>query len=292
MCAKLGGSFSMKFDHVYHTYSKKTPYQFEALKDVTVTLKEGTFTAIVGHTGSGKSTLIQHVNALLLPTSGQLFVHGMTIDANKPPKKVKALRQYAGLVFQFPEYQLFEETVEQDVMFGPLNFGIPTEEAKKRAHEALTLVGLDASFYQRSPFELSGGERRRVAIAGILAIQPKVLILDEPTAGLDPQGAKVMMQLFVSLFHQGMTIVLVTHDMDLVYEYTDHVVVMQDGHVIHHSPTLDFFLTPIPDYSVSLPPFLDVLIKLQAKGITIPFERIKNLDQLVNYLKEIKRWPA
>ena len=282
----------MKLDHVYHTYSKKTPYQFEALKDVTLTIEEGTFTALVGHTGSGKSTLIQHLNALLLPTQGQLTVNGVTIEANKQPKNIKSLRQYAGLVFQFPEYQLFEETVEQDVMFGPLNFGMKLEEAKKRAHEALHLVGLDESFYSRSPFELSGGERRRVAIAGILAIQPKVLILDEPTAGLDPQGAKAMMSLFVSLFQQGMTIVLVTHDMELVYEYTDHVVVMQEGHVLKKTTTLDFFLTPIEGYPVMHPPFLQLLMLVQAKGIALPFDQIKNLTQLITYLKEIQRWPV
>lgn len=286
------GTHQMKFHHVFHTYSAKTPYQFEALRDVNLSLQEGTITAIVGHTGSGKSTLVQHLNALLVPTEGTLKVAGITIEAKKTPKAVKHLRQYAGLVFQFPEYQLFEETVEQDVMFGPLNFGCTKEEAKKRAHEALTRVGLDASFYARSPFELSGGERRRVAIAGILAIQPKVLVLDEPTAGLDPQGAKAMMKLFSQLHQQGMTILLVTHDMELVYEYATHVVVMKEGRVLTHVPTSTFFETPIEGYDLRLPPLVRVIQALKKKGIHVPYERVKDVTALVNYLKDIQRWPA
>jgi energy-coupling factor transport system ATP-binding protein len=217
------------FKDVSHVYSAKTPYEFKALDNLNFSLKEGSFTAIIGQTGSGKSTFIQHMNGLLSPTSGVVTVNGQELLPNRSPKKLKAIRQYAGVVFQFPEYQLFEETVEEDVMFGPINFGKTKAEALVIAHQALTQVGIDASFYKRSPFELSGGERRRVAIAGILAIQPKILILDEPTAGLDPKGTRRMMDLFKKLHEEGMTIVFVTHDMNLMYGYATDVVVFEHG---------------------------------------------------------------
>jgi energy-coupling factor transport system ATP-binding protein len=281
----------MKFSHVFHTYSPKTPFQYDALVDINLTIQEGSFTAIVGHTGSGKSTLIQHLNALLVPTSGTLLVNDVTIEAHKTPKHVKALRQYAGLVFQFPEYQLFEETVEHDVMFGPLNFGVKKEDARQRAHDALNQVGIDASFYGRSPFELSGGERRRVAIAGILAMQPKVLILDEPTAGLDPLGAKTMMDLFVSLHNQGMTIVLVTHDMELVHRYSERIIVMKQGKVISHTTMLDAFLNPAAGAELPHPPLLELMLHLQQRGINVDVDAIRSLDELIVNLKEQQRWP-
>jgi energy-coupling factor transport system ATP-binding protein len=233
------------FDNVFHTYSLKTPFEHKALSQINFQLIEGSFTAIIGHTGSGKSTLIQHMNALLLPTMGVISVNGMTITSKKIPKKVKEIRQFAGVVFQFPEYQLFEETVEQDVMFGPINFGKSKEVARQLAHQVLKEVGLDESFFSRSPFELSGGERRRVAIAGILAFQPKVLILDEPTAGLDPEGTKMMMHLFKKLNLQGMTIVLVTHDMDLMYAYANQVCVLQDGKIALTSDMPSLFNHPL-----------------------------------------------
>lgn len=228
------------FKDVSHVYSAKTPYEFKALHNLNFSLKEGSFTAIIGQTGSGKSTFIQHMNGLLSPTSGVVTVNGQELLPNKTPKKLKAIRQYAGVVFQFPEYQLFEETVEEDVMFGPINFGKTKAEALVIAHQALTQVGIDASFYKRSPFELSGGERRRVAIAGILAIQPKILILDEPTAGLDPKGTRRMMDLFKKLHEEGMTIVFVTHDMNLMYGYATDVVVFERGtiHVMSDVETI------------------------------------------------------
>jgi energy-coupling factor transport system ATP-binding protein len=228
------------FKDVSHVYSAKTPYEFKALHHLNFSLKEGSFTAIIGQTGSGKSTFIQHMNGLLSPTSGVVTVNGQELLPNKTPKKLKAIRQYAGVVFQFPEYQLFEETVEEDVMFGPINFGKTKAEALVIAHQALTQVGIDASFYKRSPFELSGGERRRVAIAGILAIQPKILILDEPTAGLDPKGTRRMMDLFKKLHEEGMTIVFVTHDMNLMYGYATDVVVFERGtiHVMSDVETI------------------------------------------------------
>jgi energy-coupling factor transport system ATP-binding protein len=266
------------FKNVHHTYAPKTPFQFVALKDINLSIKPDSFTAIIGHTGSGKSTLIQHMNALLIPTQGTIEVNKVTIEANKTPKKVKLLRRYAGLVFQFPEYQLFEETVEKDVMFGPLNFGIKTVEAKRIAHEMLAKVGIDEKFYQRSPFELSGGERRRVAIAGILAIQPKVLILDEPTAGLDPQGALMMMQLFQQLHREGLTIIFVTHDMNLVYQYATDVVVMKDGTIIKQATPNELFIEKNNDFPFETPLLIQLIQSLNEQGLTLPLDRIHNLS--------------
>ena len=277
----------IKINHLFHTYSQKTPFQFEALNDVNVTIKEKSFTAIIGHTGSGKSTLIQHLNALLLPTSGSLTVNGTLITAKQLPKAVKKLRQYAGLVFQFPEYQLFEETVEQDVMFGPLNFGKTKKEAKDAALIALEQVGLNASFLPRSPFELSGGERRRAAIAGILAMAPKVLILDEPTAGLDPEGASQMMQLFQALHQQGLTIILVTHDMDLVLQYATDVLVMANGKVALQTNPIDLFYGQHTNIHVEKPRLVAFVEACIQKGIPLKITDCQTTD---NVFAQIRAW--
>lgn len=277
---------AIKVHHIFHTYAKHSPFQFEALRDVSLTIKEGSFTAIIGRTGSGKSTLIQHFNALLLPTQGRLEVNQIAIEANQLPKAVKKIRQYAGVVFQFPEAQLFEETVEQDVIFGPMNFGKTKAEAKLLAQGALAQVGLDESFFHRSPFELSGGERRRVAIAGILAMQPQVLILDEPTAGLDPEGAKSMMHLFHTLHQQGMTIIFVTHDMDLVLKHATDVVVMSEGRVRIQTNPEDLFYGHHPELSIEKPSLVHLVQACLEQGITLTNPQPRTLDEFV---KEIKR---
>jgi energy-coupling factor transport system ATP-binding protein len=279
---------AIKVNHLYHTYSPKTPFQFEALLDVDVTIEAQSFTAIIGHTGSGKSTLIQHFNALLLPTAGTVEIHGMTIAPNTLPKKVKLLRQYAGVVFQFPEYQLFEETVEQDIMFGPLNLGMSIQAAKAAAASALVQVGLNESFASRSPFELSGGERRRVAIAGILAMQPKVLILDEPTAGLDPEGARHMMHLFQSLHAQGLTIILVTHDMDLVLAYSTHVIVMDKGKVLTQTNPIELFYGQhtLPIETPRLVEFVNACI---TSGIPMDIHQCRTPEQVFAYLQSLPK---
>ncbi len=279
---------AIKLHHVFHTYAKHSPFQFEALRDVDLSIKEGSFTAIIGHTGSGKSTLIQHINALLLPTQGRLEVNGISIEANQLPKAVKKIRQYAGVVFQFPEAQLFEETVEQDVMFGPMNVGKTKAEAKVLAKTALIQVGLDESFLPRSPFELSGGERRRVAIAGILAMQPQVLILDEPTAGLDAEGAATMMGLFNLLHQQGMTIIFVTHDMDLVLKHATDVVLMAEGRVVIQTNPVDLFYGEHSQFHIEKPPLVQLVQACLKEGIKLTNQPYRTLDELV---KEIKRLP-
>ena len=275
---------AIKLNHLFHIYAQKTPFQFEALHDVNLIIQDQSFTAVIGHTGSGKSTLIQHFNALLLPTSGSLEVNGITIEANRLPNQVKKIRQYAGVVFQFPEAQLFEETVEQDVMFGPLNFGLSKDQAKRRARFALEQVGLNETFLPRSPFELSGGERRRVAIAGILAMEPKVLILDEPTAGLDAQGATLLMDLFTTLHRQGMTIILVTHDMDLVLKYATDVIVMDQGKVTAQSdPETLFYGDKV--VHIEKPPLVKLVQACLLQGMPLPLQRYRTLE---HFMKDVK----
>ena len=217
----------VNFNNVFYTYSEKTPFSHEALKGVTLHISDGSFTCIVGHTGCGKSTLIQQLNGLLIPSSGCVDVNSYHIEKkSKSLKKLHDLRKEVGVVFQFSEYQLFEETIEDDVAFGPMNFGVKKEEAHKIARECLKIVGIPESYFKKSPFEISGGEKRRVAIAGILALQPKILVLDEPTAGLDPKGTKYILDLFKKLNQSGTTIVFVTHDIDIVFEYATNVIVI------------------------------------------------------------------
>lgn len=220
----------IKFESVNHIYNANTPMEQRALYDINFDITDGQFLAIVGHTGSGKSTLIQHMNGLLKPSSGSITIGEKVIKSDEKNKGLKEVRQYVGLVFQFPEYQLFEESVEKDIMFGPMNYGVSEEEARQRAHDVIKLVGLDEAVLQHSPFNLSGGQMRRVAIAGILAMNPDVLVLDEPTAGLDPQGQHEMMEMFKTLHQEyGKTIVLVTHDMNLVAQYAEEMIVMHRG---------------------------------------------------------------
>ncbi len=233
---------SIHFEKVNHEYSPNTPFAFKALTDIDLDIETGKMTAIIGATGSGKTTLVQHLNGLLLPTSGSIMVEDKTIKAGEKIKNVKDLRKNVGLVFQFAEYQLFEETILKDVAFGPKNFGVSEADAAKIAAESLSVVGIDAKLFEKSPLELSGGQKRRVAIAGVLAMQPKVLVLDEPTAGLDPQGAKSMMDLFKKINkEQGITVLVVTHNMEHVLDYCDDVVVLEKGRMIIHTDKQSFF---------------------------------------------------
>lgn len=232
----------ISFKSLSYIYSKGMPYEYRALDNINLDIKEGIITAVIGETGSGKSTMVEHLNALLLPSEGSLEICDYTLKANEKVKFLKPLRKDVGLVFQFSEYQLFEETVLKDVMFGPINFGMSIEEATKRSIEALTLCGVSKEKFESSPLELSGGQRRRVAIAGILACDPKIIVLDEPTAGLDPKGAKDMINLFVSLNKKlNKTIIIVSHDNEMVYNYCDETVVVSHGKIAYSGSTLDLF---------------------------------------------------
>ena len=220
----------IKLQQVSYAYSKGTPFEKYALFDVDLAIPDKTYQAIIGHTGSGKSTILQHFNGLLKPSSGEVHIGDRVIVAGKKAKELKPVRQKVGIVFQFPEHQLFEETVLKDIMFGPMNFGVSLEEAERRARELITLVGLPESVLEKSPFDLSGGQMRRVAIAGVLAMQPEVIVLDEPTAGLDPRGQKEMMDMFYRLHkEQGLTTILVTHSMEDAARYADRVAIMHEG---------------------------------------------------------------
>ena len=232
----------IRFEQVGFTYQPNSPFEQRVLFDIDLAIKEGSYTALVGHTGSGKSTLLQHLNALLKPTSGTVTIGDRVITAETNNKNLKPIRQKVGIVFQFPEAQLFEETVERDIAFGPKNFGVPEEEANRLAAKTLEMVGLDESYLQRSPFDLSGGQMRRVAIAGVLAMEPEVLVLDEPTAGLDPQGRKEMMEMFARLHHENkITIVLVTHLMDDVADFSDYVYVLEKGTLVKQGTPREVF---------------------------------------------------
>ena len=273
---------SITFKEVEHIYSENTPFAYHALKGVNLKITDQSFTAIIGQTGSGKSTLIQHINALLLPTSGSINIDEYLITATDKPSKLKPLRKKAGLVFQFPEYQLFEETIEKDIIFGPINFGISEDEAKQIAKEVINIVGLDETYLDKSPFDLSGGQKRRVAIAGILAMNPDILILDEPTAGLDPQGANEMMNLFKKINKSGKTIILVTHDMNHVLQYCDEVVVMNHGKVEKHDTVTNVFKDSeyLNSLGIDLPIITNFIIKLNNQGFNLD-SSINNIEQLI-----------
>lgn len=276
---------SITFKEVEHTYSENTPFAYHALKGVNLNIKSGSMTALIGHTGSGKSTLIQHINALLLPSAGEVYIEDILITATDKPQSLKPLRKKAGLVFQFPEYQLFEETILKDIIFGPKNFGIDENEAIEIAKKTLKLVGLNESYLDRSPFDLSGGQKRRVAIAGILAMNPDILILDEPTAGLDPQGAKEMLTLFKKINQQGKTVILVSHDMNQVLEYCDDVVVMNKGRVEKHVTVDELFKETeyLTSLSIDLPIMTSFILELNKNGFHID-PSIKDIQILIDQI--------
>ena len=275
----------IKVNNISHSYYKKTPNEVLALNNVSLNIEDGSFVALVGETGSGKSTLVQHLNALILPDSGNIEVNEFTIGPNKRKnKKLHDLRKHIGLIFQFPEYQLFEETVLKDVAFGPRNFGLKEEEAKQKAKEALALVHLDESYYERTPFELSGGERRKVAIAGILALDPDVLVLDEPTAGLDYQASKDVLDLVKDLNSKGKTIILVTHDMDIVYRYASRVVFLKNGQIEFDGEPVDLFARK--EDTLDLPFLFDLATKLNDRGYNIPLNKIRSIKDVLGYVRK------
>ena len=259
---------------VSYTYQAGTPFEGRALFGVDLEIVDGSYTALIGHTGSGKSTILQLLNGLNIPTYGSVIVDDMVINATSDKKGIKQVRKKVGLVFQFPESQVFDETVLKDVAFGPQNFGISQEEAEKIAREKLALVGISEELFERSPFELSGGQMRRVAIAGILAMEPNVLVLDEPTAGLDPAGRQELMDIFKQLHANGMTIVLVTHLMDDVANYADWVYVMEKGKLIRSGKPRDVFqeVEFLETIQLGVPKITKFAANLERRGFV--FERL------------------
>ena len=259
---------------VSYTYQAGTPFEGRALLGVDLEIVDGSYTALIGHTGSGKSTILQLLNGLNIPTSGSVIVDDMVINATSDKKGIKQVRKKVGLVFQFPESQVFDETVLKDVAFGPQNFGISQEEAEKIAREKLALVGISEELFERSPFELSGGQMRRVAIAGILAMEPNVLVLDEPTAGLDPAGRQELMDIFKQLHANVMTIVLVTHLMDDVANYADWVYVMEKGKLIRSGKPRDVFqeVEFLETIQLGVPKITKFAANLERRGFV--FERL------------------
>ncbi|MBH0162989.1 energy-coupling factor ABC transporter ATP-binding protein [Fictibacillus sp. 26RED30] len=232
----------ISINRLEHRYMEGTPFERRALHDINLDIADGTFLALIGHTGSGKSTLIQHLNGLLKPSAGSIKMGSTELKAGGKKQDLKSLRKKAGIVFQYPEHQLFEETVEKDIMFGPRNFGVSEETALLTAAKVIEMVGLPESVLQKSPFDLSGGQMRRVAIAGVLAMNPEVLILDEPTAGLDPAGRVEIMELFYSLHERNnLTTILVTHSMEDASRYADEIAVMHKGELYLHGKPTDIF---------------------------------------------------
>ena len=280
--------------NVSYTYNYKTPYAREVLKDINLKIDEGSYTVIVGKTGSGKSTLIEHINGLLLPTKGEVAVDNILItnpqskkERRELAKTLKILRQDVAVLFQFSEQQLFETSVLKDIIFAPLNYGVAEEKAILKAKELIKLVGLDESYLDKSPFELSGGEMRKVALCGVLALEPKVLILDEPTVALDYQSREEIMAMVKRLKEEfDMTIVLVTHNMDYVLEYADKIFVLKNGEISFEGKVEDLFLNEqvLKDNSLELPEVLKFYKKLEANNIVLDvFPR--KYEELINALK-------
>ena len=260
----------MQIEDLTHTYSAGTPFQRNAVEGLSMTVGAGEFLGVIGHTGSGKSTLIQHLNGLLQPTSGRILLEGKDIWAD--PKKIRDVRFKVGLVFQYPEYQLFEETVYKDIAFGPKNMGLDAEEIDRRVRDAAAFVGLHETLLDKSPFELSGGQKRRVAIAGVIAMEPKVLVLDEPTAGLDPQGRDAILAQ-IQAYHRakGAAVVLVSHSMEEIARNVDRIVVLSDGKVYMEGTPKQVFARAheLEQVGLDVPQVTKVAAALKARGLDI-----------------------
>lgn len=280
------------FDAVGFTYQPGTPVAEEVLQEVSFTIKKGTFAAIIGHTGSGKSTLIQHINGLLRPTTGTVHVGDYKVLPEGKDGDYYELRKRVGMVFQFPESQLFEETIERDIAFGPKNFEL--EDIDGRIHRALEMVGLPQSLRTRSPFDLSGGQMRRVAIAGVLAIEPDILILDEPTAGLDPLSRVALLTLLKTLHQQGMTIILVTHWMEDVATYAEEVLVMEKGRLVKHTDPKTLFSDQdfVKQHQLDVPPVVSYAKRLQDLGFsfsTLPITEEQLVAAILPQLRPLSK---
>ncbi|WP_139905842.1 energy-coupling factor transporter ATPase [Clostridium thermarum] len=279
---------SIKVENLTHVYMPGTPFEKKALDNVNIEINNGEFVALIGHTGSGKSTLVQHLNGLLKPTSGRIEVDGTCITDGKV--KLSDVRKRVGLVFQYPEYQLFEETIEKDISFGPEKLGLDGEKVLSRVKRAMEIVGLNYEKYKdKSPFELSGGQKRRVAIAGVVAMEPKVLILDEPTAGLDPKGRDEILQQIKNLHNEyGMTIILVSHSMEDVAKLADRIIVMDKGKaILDGKPSLVFKeIELLESVGLAVPQVTYLIRELRDRGIDIS-EEIFTINQALDALTKI-----
>ena len=271
-----------------HTYSAGTPFEHKAIDNVDLEVMPGEFLGIIGHTGSGKSTLIQHLNGLLRPTDGQILLDGTDIWAR--PKEIRKVRFQVGLVFQYPEYQLFEETVYKDISFGPKNMGLEGEEIDCRVRRAAAFAGIDEEMLEKSPFELSGGQKRRVAIAGVIAMEPKVLILDEPTAGLDPRGREAILAQLRSYHKQkGNTVILVSHSMEEIARNVDRIVVMSHSHKLMDGTPEEVFsrADELLQVGLDVPQVTKVAMELQKRGL-LADSSVYTIDELVRRLLALK----
>lgn len=281
----------LEVKNLSHIYSQGTPFEKVAIDNINLKIEKGEFIGLVGHTGSGKSTFIQHLNGLLKPSSGEVYVQGKSISGAR--MNLVEVRQKVGLVFQYPEHQLFEETVEKDIAFGPMNLGLTNDEIEARVKDAMRSVGLSYEEYKdSSPFELSGGQKRRVAIAGVLAMEPEILILDEPTAGLDPMGSREILDEIVNIYKEReITIVLVSHNMEDVAKYTSRMVVMSAGRVVMDGSPRELFSKEeeLKSYGLAVPQIRSLLNQLKDKGLDVNVDAITVDEAFVNikeYLRE------
>lgn len=284
---------SIQINHLTYIYNEGTTFQKKAIDDVCIEIEDGEFIGLIGHTGSGKSTLIQHLNALILPTSGEILLNGTNIHSDKT--KLKSIRQRVGLVFQYPEHQLFEMTVYKDVAFGPINLGLSIEEVDIRVKEAIKTVGLKEEIFEKSPFELSGGQKRRVAIAGVLAMKPEILILDEPTAGLDPRGRDEILEAIKQMHDLlGITVILVSHSMEDVAKMVSRIIVMHKGNVALTGTPKEVFahVNQLEEMGLAAPQISYVLAQLTERGIEVPTDVYtveEATEVLTNLLKRVTK---
>lgn len=281
---------SITLEHVDYVYNLKTPLEHKALSDINLSIKDNTITAVVGHTGSGKSTLLQLFDGLLKPTMGKIVVDDFELTHSTKNKGLKPLRKDVGIVFQLPENQLFAETVLQDVMFGPKNFGYSEEQAEQQAKKWLKKVGISEELFSRSPFDLSGGQMRRVAIAGVLAYEPKMLCLDEPAAGLDPAGKEEILNIFKAYHAEGHGVILISHDMNDVANFAEEVIVMDDGKVLKHDKVKNIFSDPtwLKKHHLDEPETASFAFELREKGInleTFPLTVSELAEEIVKKVK-------
>ena len=279
----------IRVENLTHTYGIDTPFCRSAVDGVSLEIRKGEFLGVIGHTGSGKSTLIQHLNGLLKPTSGTIYLNGQDIWKN--PKKIREVRFKVGLVFQYPEYQLFEETCYKDIAFGPKNMGLDAKEIDRRVHEAAAFAGVSEELLEKSPFDLSGGQKRRVAIAGVIAMEPEVLILDEPSAGLDPRGRRDLLKNIREYHKQrGTTVVMVSHSMDEVAENVDRIIVLSQAGVVMSGTPSEVFgrAQELVDVGLNVPQVTQIAMELKRRGVEIDSAvyTVSDLRKVLNRLKK------